>query len=227
MGNYSVIYEDNHLLGVLKSTGTLVQGDITGDVALSDMAKDYIKHRYNKPGDVFLGVIHRIDRPVSGVVVFARTSKALTRMNELFRKKEVHKEYYAISTERPEMQSGTLIHYVQKNTKANYVVIKDEPTEDYKKCITHMELVAHIGSRYLIKLNPETGRSHQLRVQLARIGCPILGDTKYGGQQWNERGGIALHCHKMSFVHPVKKIPISIEGDFPENPYWGKFRDFI
>ncbi len=222
--NIQVIYEDNHLIAVNKPVGVLVHGDHTGDLTLADMTKRYIKHRYNKPGDVFLGVIHRLDRPVSGVVVFARTSKALTRMNEAMKKRKIDKEYKAIVHQRPPDFQGRLTHYISKDKSRNVVNATKKETKGSKLGILDYIFELEVSRYILLTIFPRTGRSHQIRVQLKSIGCPIVGDKKYGYTSFNEDRGICLHCHKISFVHPVKKEPVTIVADLPVSNYWNLFK---
>lgn len=222
-----VIYEDNHLIAVNKPAGVLVQGDKTGDQPLSDWVKAYIKNRYKKPGDVFLGVIHRIDRPVSGVVIFARTSKALTRMNELFKNQEVKKTYMAVIAQRPDELEGRLVHYLTKNTTRNIARAFDQPSnrnKDAKRAELTYEIAGQIGEHRMLKIHPLTGRPHQIRVQLAKMGWPIRGDVKYGFSTANEDGSISLHCQSLQFIHPVTKEPIFIKAPFPNEQMWNLFR---
>ncbi|MBL7814690.1 MAG: RluA family pseudouridine synthase [Saprospiraceae bacterium] len=221
-----VIYEDNHLIAVNKSAGVLVQGDETGDRSLDDMVKEYIKIRYQKPGDVFLGVCHRIDRPVSGAVIFARTSKALERMNKLFADRLVDKKYWAIVNERPDPLSGKLINYLDKDRERNITKVlegKSRRHPDAKLAELDYELIASMGNQHLLEVQPTTGRSHQIRAQLANIGCRIRGDVKYGAPKANKDGSICLHCRSMTFVHPVSKTEITIAADVPEDPIWHMF----
>lgn len=221
-----ILHEDNHLIAVNKPAGWLVQGDITGDTPLSEYVKTYIKLRYKKPGDVFLGVIHRLDRPVSGVVVFARTSKALTRMNELFRDRKIQKTYFAVTAERPNPIQGHLTHYILKDTKKNVAKAYDKVgnrTKAAKKSDLDYELIGEVGNLHLLKVNPQTGRPHQIRVQLASMGCSIWGDIKYGFKKANQDGSIHLHCRSLAFEHPVKKEPIYIEADPPDEQIWNEF----
>ena len=222
-----VLYEDNHLLAVNKPAGWLVQGDDTGDVTMSDWAKEYIKVRYNKPGAVFLGVIHRLDRPVSGVLLFARTSKALTRMNKLFADRKIQKTYWAITEQRPESLEGTLTHYILKDRSRNLAKAYDQLSrraEGAKKSTLDYKLIGQIGSHVLLEVKPHTGRPHQIRVQLSKLGCPIRGDLKYGYHTPNQDGSIHLHCRSLSFIHPVKKEPVTIEADLPKDQIWDLFR---
>ncbi|HMQ62511.1 MAG TPA: RluA family pseudouridine synthase [Flavilitoribacter sp.] len=222
----TVLYEDNHLIAVNKPPGWLVQGDATGDRTLADWVKAYIKDRYNKPGDVFLGIVHRIDRPVSGVVVFARTSKALERMNALFRDREVEKNYLAVVETRPDPIVGNLVHYLVKDESRNIVKGYDKipkGVKDTKKAELSYELIGELGTKRLLLVKPLTGRPHQIRVQLSKIGCPIRGDVKYGFDQPNRDASIHLHCRSLSFVHPVSKQPVTITGDPPDEQIWRLF----
>ncbi len=230
MNTLQIIYEDNHLIAVNKPAGALVQGDETGDRPLSETVKLYIKDRYNKPGDVFLGVIHRLDRPVSGVVVFARTSKALERMNKLFQERKIEKTYLAIVNERPDPLSDRLTHFLQKEKTKNMVKVfdfKSSRAKDAKESILDYELIAEIGDQRLLEVHPLTGRPHQIRAQLSKIGCPIRGDLKYGAPKANEDGSICLHCRKLAFEHPVTKEHIEISARPPENQFWRMFNNLF
>ena len=218
-----VIYEDNHLIAVNKEAGQLVHGDETGDETLSDLVKAYIKYRYKKPGDVFLGVIHRLDRPVSGVIIFARTSKGLSRMNELFRNKAIEKRYLAVTERRPKEFEAELVNYIHKDTKKNKVNIHQSDRRGGKKAILKYQLKAEIESKTLLAVQLVTGRPHQIRAQLAHIGCPILNDIKYGAGKFGARGQIYLHCSDMKFIHPIKKEPIHIEAELPYDVTWQTF----
>jgi 23S rRNA pseudouridine1911/1915/1917 synthase len=221
-----IIYEDNHLIAVNKPAGMLVQGDETGDQPLSELVKEYIKLRYDKPGEVFLGVIHRIDRPVSGVVVFARTSKGLERMNALFRDRKVEKTYWAVVTERPNPIAGHLEDYIHKDPERNIVKALDRPTKkapDAKLSELDYELIGEINHHCLLEVRPMTGRKHQIRAQLAKLGCPIRGDVKYGARYPNSDASIHLHCRSLAFEHPVKKEPVRIIADPPHEPVWDMF----
>lgn len=220
---FTVLYEDNHLLVVNKDAGILVQGDETGDEPLVDRCKRYIKEKYNKPGEVFLGVVHRLDRPVSGIVVLARTSKSLERMNKLFREKETHKVYWAISATRPKSE-GTLIHWLLKDEKKNKTTAYNRETPGAQRSELHYKLINERNGLFLIEVNPITGRPHQIRVQLASIGCPIKGDLKYGYPEANDDGNICLHARRLSFEHPVKKDPMNFEAPLPDKAYWHLFR---
>jgi len=218
-----VLYEDNHLLVINKPAGMLVQGDVTGDKPLVEMGKEYIGKKYNKPGDVFLGVVHRLDRPVSGVVVFARTSKSLERMNALFRNKETMKTYWAIVTNKPARTEGTLVHWLVKDEKRNKTTAYSRENERGAKSELNYKFIDCKDGYFLVEVNPITGRPHQIRVQLSSMGCPIVGDVKYGSEITSPDGSIGLHARKLSFVHPVKKEPLHISAKLPENDWWDLF----
>ena len=224
MSDLHILYEDNHLVAVNKRPGVLVQGDITGDVPLSELVKDYIKKKYGKPGAVFLGVVHRLDRPVSGVVVFARTSKSLERMNELFRNRETEKVYHAVVQGKPASQSGTLIHWLVKDESRNKTTAYKKEHSDGLRSELSYELVRTSGGRSLLEVHPVTGRPHQIRVQLAALGCPIVGDVKYGAQEPNDDASICLHASRLTFMHPVQKVGVTIEAGFPRNSLWDTYR---
>ena len=211
-----ILYEDNHIIAVNKSTSDIVQGDKTGDMPLSEKVKRYLKEKYNKPGAVFLGVVHRLDRPVSGVVVFAKTSKALTRLNELFKTRQVEKVYWAIVKNMPEETEGKLEHYLLKNEQQNKSYAYDNMVSKAKKAILSYRLLGQSESYFLLEVKLETGRHHQIRCQLANIGCPIKGDLKYGFPRSNPDGGISLHAGYVSFIHPVSKELIRIEAPVPQ-----------
>ena len=198
-----VVYEDNHLIIVDKSSSEIVQGDKTGDKPLAEMVKEYIKQKYHKPGNVFLGVVHRLDRPVSGLVVFARTGKALARLNEMFRTKEVHKTYWAIVGNCPPAEEGELVHWLVRNEKQNKSFAYDKEVPNSKKAILDYRLIGHSENYYLLEVDLKTGRHHQIRCQLAKMGCPIKGDLKYGSPRSNPDGSICLHARRVRFVHPV------------------------
>jgi len=213
----TVLYEDNHIIAVNKSSSEIVQGDKTGDQPLSETLKLYLKEKYNKPGEVYLGVAHRLDRPVSGVVLFAKTSKALTRLNEMFRNHEVKKIYWAIVKEKPAQIEGRLEHFLTRNEKQNKSVAYDTMRIDAKKAALNYKLIAHSDTYYLLEVELETGRHHQIRCQLAKMGCPIKGDLKYGFSRSNPNGGISLHARYIEFIHPVSKLLVSVKAPVPEN----------
>jgi len=221
--NIQIVYEDNHIIVVNKRPGDIVQGDKTGDTPLSDIVKQYIKIKYNKPGNVFLGVAHRLDRPTAGLVVFARTSKALTRLNEMFKNRAVKKTYWAIVKNKPAAASGTLIHYLKKNAKNNKTTVYDRPVEGAKKAVLHYKLIASSDRYHLLEIDLETGRPHQIRAQLAKIGSPVKGDLKYGYPRSNSNGGISLLARHIEFLHPVKKEPVSLTATPPEGDIWQVF----
>jgi 23S rRNA pseudouridine1911/1915/1917 synthase len=224
--NFQVIYEDNHLIAVNKPAGMLVQGDETGDKPLMDYVKEYIKVRYDKPGDVFLGVVHRIDRPVSGAVIFARTTKALERMNKIFADREVDKTYWALVKDRPDPLNATLIHYLDKDRERNITKALDAPSRrhpDAKKSELTYDLISSIGNYHLLEVHPKTGRSHQIRAQLSRVGLPIKGDLKYGYPTPDKDGNISLHCRSMKFLHPVTKVEVEVMADPPKDQVWDQF----
>ena len=215
-----VIYEDNHIIIVNKQSGEIVQGDKTGDRPLSDIVKDYIKTKYQKPGAVFLGVVHRLDRPVSGLVVFARTSKALTRMNKMFAEGEVHKTYWAIVKNAPREAEGTLEHWLVRNEKQNKSYAYDKEKQNTKKAVLKYRVIGHSDNYTLLEVRLLTGRHHQIRCQLAAMGCPIKGDLKYGAPRSNPDGSISLMARRVEFVHPVSKETIIAEAPIPDEPLW-------
>lgn len=219
----TVLYEDNHIIVVNKNSGEIVQGDKTGDVPLSDIVKNWIKDKYNKPGNVFLGVVHRLDRPVQGVVVFAKTSKALARLNDMFRTADVHKTYWAITKNRPEEPEGTLTHWLVRNEKQNKSYAYDTEKPNAKKAVLHYKLLAESDNYNLMEINLMTGRHHQIRCQMAHIGCPIKGDLKYGAKRSNIDGSISLLARKIEFVHPVSKEQITVVAPLPDDTLWHSF----
>ena len=219
----TVLYEDNHLIAVKKLSGEIIQSDQTGDTTLAEKVKAYIKKKYKKPGEVFLGIIHRLDRPVGGVIIFARTSKALTRMNELFREKKIKKEYWAIVEEKPPLEEEQLINWLKKNQDKNRSRAYEKEVKASKKAILSYQLVGRSKNYFYLKINPLTGRHHQIRVQLSFIGCRIKGDIKYGAKRTNKDGGIHLFAKSLSFVHPIKKEPLTISANPPIDPLWNEF----
>ena len=218
-----VVYEDNHIIVVNKTSSEIVQGDKTGDTPLSEMVKQYLKEKYNKPGNVFIGVTHRLDRPVSGLVVFAKTSKALPRLNEMFRNGEVKKTYWAIVKECPKETEGELVHYLVRNEKQNKSYAYDKEVKNSKKAVLHYKLIGHSQNYYLLEVDLKTGRHHQIRCQLAKMGCPIKGDLKYGFPRSNPDGSICLHARTVQFVHPVSKEMIHLTAPVPEGNLWNGF----
>ena len=219
----TVVYEDNHIVVVNKTSSEIVQGDKTGDTPLSEMVKQYLKEKYNKPGNVFIGVTHRLDRPVSGLVVFAKTSKALPRLNEMFRNGEVKKTYWAIVKECPKETEGELVHYLVRNEKQNKSYAYDKEVKNSKKAVLHYKLIGHSQNYYLLEVDLKTGMHHQIRCQLAKMGCPIKGDLKYGSPRSNPDGSICLHARTVQFVHPVSKEMIRLTAPVPEGNLWNGF----
>jgi len=218
-----VLYEDNHIIIVNKAPSEIVQGDKTGDKPLSEIIKEYLKEKYNKPGNVFCGVTHRLDRPTSGVVVFARTSKALSRLNDMFRNGEVDKTYWAVVKNRPEKDEDKLTHYLIKNEKNNKSTAYDIEKPHTKKAVLHYKLISASQKYFLLEIDLETGRHHQIRCQLAKIGSPIKGDLKYGAERSNPDGSISLHARSISFIHPVSGEKIEVTAPLPEENLWCAF----
>ena len=213
--NLDVLYEDNHLIIINKQVGDIAQGDKTGDMPLGDLVKEYIKKKYNKPGNVYLGVVHRLDRPTSGIIVFARTSKALERLNKMLREKQIKKTYWAVVKNAPTNNEDTLINYLKKNPKNNKSTVFNKEADGSKKAVLHYKITKKLDNYFLIEVDLETGRHHQIRAQLAAIGSPIKGDLKYGFSRSNKNGGIHLHARKVVFIHPVTQERISIEAPPP------------
>ena len=206
----SILYEDNHLIAINKPSGVLVQGDRTGDQPLSEIVKEYLMKKYKKQGEAYLGVPHRLDRPTSGLIVFAKTSKALTRLNKLFHDQEIQKTYWAIVKNKPQKNLDVLVHYLERNPKKNKSFAYNQHGEGRKKAELDYEVIFKLDHYYLLEVRPKTGRHHQIRVQLSAIGCPIKGDLKYGFDRSNEDAGISLHARSLKFIHPVKKEEINI-----------------
>ena len=218
-----VLYEDNHIIIVSKTTGEIVQGDKTGDKPLSETVKQYIKEAYAKPFDVFLVVVHRLDRPVFGLVLFARTSKALSRLNAMFANGEVKKKYWAIVKDMPPQSEGTLTHWLVRNEKQNKSYAYDHEVPHSKKAILDYKVIGKSDNYYLLEVDLKTGRHHQIRCQLAKMGCPIKGDLKYGAKRSNPDGSISLLSHSMQLIHPVSKKEIVVEAPLPNDNLWRSF----
>ncbi|MES2808373.1 MAG: RluA family pseudouridine synthase [Bacteroidota bacterium] len=218
-----VLYEDNHLIAINKRAGDIVQVDDTGDESLDEKVKRYIAKKYDKPNGAFLGVVHRLDRPVSGVILFAKTSKALERVNKMFKAREMHKTYYAVVRKRPYPEAGTLVHYLIKNPQKNVTKAHDKEVQGSQRSELHYKLVGELDGYYLIEVDPITGRPHQIRVQLSTLGTPIVGDNKYGYPRGSLRKSICLHARRLQFIHPIKKEPILITAPVPKDGFWEKF----
>jgi 23S rRNA pseudouridine1911/1915/1917 synthase len=218
--NLQVLYEDNHIIIINKRAGDIVQGDKTGDEPLSEVVKSYIKDKYNKPGNVYLGVAHRLDRPTTGLIIFAKTSKVLPRLNALFVSKDIHKTYWAIIKNAPQKTEDSLTHWLKKNPKNNKSSSYIKEVKDSKKAILHYKLLKKLDNYFLVEVNLETGRHHQIRSQLSSIGCPIKGDLKYGFDRSNPDGSIHLHARHITFTHPVKNETIAIMAPLPDDVIW-------
>lgn len=218
--NLQILHEDNHLIVINKRVGDIVQGDKTGDKPLSDVVKEYIKEKYNKPGEVFLGVVHRLDRPTTGIVVFARTSKALTRMNELFSNRETQKTYWAVVKNKPSKNEEALVHYLKRNEKNNTSKAHDKEVEGSKLASLEYKIIKELNHYFVLEIKLHTGRHHQIRAQLSAIDCPIKGDLKYGFDRSNPDGGIHLHARKLVFTHPVTKVIVEIMAPTPNEVVW-------
>lgn len=216
----TVLYEDNHLVVVNKAPGEIVQGDKTGDKPLSEEVKEYLKVKYNKPGNVFCGVTHRLDRPTSGIVVFAKTSKALSRLNAMFKNNEIDKTYWAVVKKLPEKTEATLTHYLIKNERTNKSTAYDVEKPNTKKSVLHYKVIGKSQNYNLLEVDLETGRHHQIRCQLSKIGSPIKGDLKYGAERSNPDGSISLHARKIAFIHPVSKEKIEVVAPTPDDVLW-------
>ena len=218
--NLQVIHEDNHIIVINKRVGDIVQGDKTGDKPLSEVVKEYLKTKYEKPGEVFLGVVHRLDRPTTGIVVFAKTSKALTRLNELFSTRETQKTYWAVVKNKPPNTSDNLIHFIKRNEKTNTSKAHLKEVPESKKASLDYKIIKELNNHFALEINLHTGRHHQIRAQLAAINCPIKGDLKYGFDRSNPDGGIHLHARKLAFIHPVSKESILITAPTPSDSIW-------
>ncbi|KAA2217030.1 RluA family pseudouridine synthase [Maribacter flavus] len=218
--NLQVLYEDNHLIIVNKRPGDIVQGDKTGDTPLSEVVKEYLKEKYNKPGNVYLGVVHRLDRPTSGLVVFAKTSKALPRLNKLFSDKKAKKTYWAVVKDAPSKSADTLVHWLKRNPKQNKSYAHEKEVPDSKKAVLDYRMLKALKTYFLLEIDLKTGRHHQIRAQLSAIGCPIKGDLKYGFSRSNKDASIHLHARKLEFLHPVKNEPLTIVAPLPKDFIW-------
>ncbi len=219
-GNLQILYEDNHIIVINKRAGDIVQGDKTGDKSLSEILKEYIKYKYNKPNEVFLGVVHRLDRPTTGIVVFAKTSKALERLNKMFSERETDKTYWAIVKNKPPKNEDNLIHYLKRNEKNNTSKAHLKEVPESKKASLDYKIIKELNSYFALEINLHTGRHHQIRAQLQAINCPIKGDLKYGFDRSNPDGGIHLHARKLSFIHPVSKTTVLLVAPLPDDPVW-------
>ena len=219
-----VLYEDNHIIVINKASSEIVQGDKTGDTPLSEKIKVFLKEKYNKPGNVYLGVVHRLDRPTSGVVLFSKTSKALPRLNKMFKDGEVDKRYWAIVKNKPKAMSGRLTHYLVRNTRQNKSYAYDQEQPESKKAELEYQVIGYSDNYYLIEINLLTGRHHQIRSQLSKIGCPIKGDLKYGFPRSNSDGSISLHARYLSLIHPVSKEKIEVVAPVPDDNLWTSFK---
>lgn len=222
----TVVYEDNHIIVVNKTSSEIVQGDKTGDTPLSEMVQQYLKEKYQKPGNVFIGVTHRLDRPVSGLVIFSKTSKALPRLNEMFKEGEVKKTYWAIVKECPKEPEGELVNFLVRNEKQNKSYAYDREVPNSKKAILHYKLIGRSQNYFLLEIDLKTGRHHQIRCQLAKMGCTIKGDLKYGSPRSNPDGSICLHARHISFNHPVSKELIELDAPVPASNLWNGFEMF-
>jgi len=218
--NLQILHEDNHIIVINKRAGDIVQGDKTGDKPLSDVVKEYIKEKYDKPGNVFLGTVHRLDRPTTGIVIYARTSKALERLNKMLRDKTIKKTYWAVVQNQPQKTADTLTNYLKKNPKNNKSTAFSKEVEGSKKAILHYKTLKNLDNYSLLEVDLETGRHHQIRVQLSNIGAIIKGDLKYGAKRSNKDGSIHLHARKIEFTHPVSKELIKITAPTPSDPVW-------
>ena len=218
--NLQILHEDNHIIVINKRVGDIVQGDKTGDKPLSEVVKEYIKNKYNKPGEVFLGVVHRLDRPTTGIVIFAKTSKALERMNKMFSERATQKTYWAVVKNKPPKNEDNLIHFLKRNEKNNTSKAHLKEVQDSKKASLDYKIIKELNNYFALEINLHTGRHHQIRAQLQTIGCPIKGDLKYGFDRSNPDGGIHLHARKLHFIHPVSKEEITIIAPTPKDVIW-------
>jgi 23S rRNA pseudouridine1911/1915/1917 synthase len=224
--NKDILFEDNHLIAVNKRAGDIVQVDDTGDESLDEKVKRYVALKYNKPNGAFLGVAHRLDRPVSGVILFAKTSKALDRINKMFKSRDMHKTYWAVVRNRPAIEQGTLIHFLLKNPQKNVTKAYDKEIPGSQRAELNYKLIGELGGYYLIEVDPITGRPHQIRVQLSTMNCPIVGDNKYGYPRGSLKKSICLHARRLQFMHPVKQEPVNIFAPLPKDGFWERFEGF-
>ncbi|MBK0382600.1 RluA family pseudouridine synthase [Pedobacter sp. SD-b] len=222
-----ILFEDNHLIAVYKKAGWIVQSDETGDPSLDEMVKTYIAEKYNKPNGAFLGVVHRLDRPVSGVILFAKTSKALERINKMFKERDMHKTYWAVVRKEPAKMQGTLEHWLVKNPKKNITTAYNTEIKGSQRAELNFKVLGFLNEYYLIEVDPITGRPHQIRVQLATLGSPIVGDNKYGYPRGSRKKSISLHALRLKFIHPVKKEKVEIFAPLPKDGFWEKFEGFL
>jgi 23S rRNA pseudouridine1911/1915/1917 synthase len=222
-----ILYEDNHLIAVYKKAGWIVQVDETGDPSLDEMVKTYIAEKYNKPNGAFLGVVHRLDRPVSGVILFAKTSKALDRINKMFKERDMHKTYWAVVRQKPSLMEGNLVHFLVKNPKKNITTPYNTEIKGSQRAELNFKVLGYLNEYYLIEVDPITGRPHQIRVQLSTLGSPIVGDNKYGYPRGSRKKSIALHALRLQFIHPVKKEKVEIFAPLPRDGFWEKFDSFL
>ncbi len=221
--NLQVLYEDNHIIAINKRNSDIVQSDISGDVTLCDVVREYVRVKYNKPGKAFIGTIHRLDRPVSGVILYSRTTKALNRLMNMFKYREVQKTYWACVKDAPPKDEDHIVNYMKKNEQQNKSYTYDTPGVDRKECELSYKVVGKTDHYYFLEVKPKTGRHHQIRATLASIGCPIKGDIKYGARRTNDNASIHLHARKIEFIHPVQKTPLSIVAPPPDDPLWNAF----
>ncbi len=221
-----ILFEDNHLIAVNKRAGDIVQVDDTGDEPLDEQVKKYIAQKYNKPNGAFLGVVHRLDRPVSGVILFAKTSKALDRVNRMFKNREMKKTYWAVVRQRPQRTEGTLVHWLVKNSQKNVTKPFDHEVPGSLRAELNYKLIGELNGYYLIEVDPITGRPHQIRVQLSTLSCPIVGDNKYGYPRGSLKKSICLHARRLQFIHPVKQEPVNIFAPLPKDGFWERFEAF-
>ena len=221
-----ILYEDNHLIAVNKRAGDIVQVDDTGDESLDDKVKKYIAKKYDKPNGAFLGVVHRLDRPVSGVILFAKTSKALERINQMFKSREMNKTYWAVVRNKPAQFEGNLVHWLVKNPHKNITKAHDKEVAGSQRAELNYKVIGELNGYYLIEVDPLTGRPHQIRVQLATLDCPIVGDNKYGYPRGSLKKSICLHARRLEFIHPVKKEPVKIFAPLPKDGFWERFEVF-